>query len=78
MKQHKIELKFKGDAKQVQDQVQLLLDELGSVGVAALVDAYQNSAMIRKQVKSKVASYQKKQQKASKKHPSAFDKLSLV
>ena len=74
MKQpHNIRLEFDGKPEELQKQLQYLVNELKPIGIEALVDAYQNSEMIRKEVNKRVKKYEKKQKTQSKK--SVFDKL---
>lgn len=72
--QHNIQLEFDGNKEDVKPNLQFLLNQLGPIGVEALVDAYKNSKMIQNEVKKRVKKYEKKKVNSQKK-PSAFDKL---
>ena len=73
--QHKINLTFEGNQETIQTHLQYLINELDAIGIEALVDSYQNSKLIRSEVKKRVKKYKQQKAKESPRKPSAFDKL---
>lgn len=73
--QQQIRLEVKEQSDSLQEEVQYLINEIGTDGVKALVHAYKTEKRVRAVVKDKVNSVKKKLNKKPKKTGSVFDKL---